>query len=266
MPTIDAFFESVQLPAIPDLAQSLIQTLNDEDASIDEVSDLITRDPAISAKLLRLANSAQFGLPRGVGSVDDAIAMVGMSKVRTLALGACLSNTFPKVPGLDIHAFWKTSMASAGYAEWIARQVKVDVQMAWLTGMMVRLGELLIAQADPAHLQEIEKLPLGPGIRWERERRIIGYTEGQLTAELARRWNFPMQMVQALKVSADPLVDQAFSRLGAIVHLAGLLADTANAGPEHVEGLPSDVLAALDLDADWMRAHFPSNADFIDAS
>jgi HD-like signal output (HDOD) protein len=99
-----------------------------------------------------------------------------------------------------------------------------------------------------------------------REKDLIGFTEGQLTAELARRWNFPMQMVQALRVSAEPLVDQAFSRLGALVHLAGLLADTPNAGPEHVQGLPTAVLAALSLEADWMREHFPSNADFIDAS
>lgn len=265
MSTMDAFFESVQLPSIPDLAHALIQTLNDDNASIEDVSDLITRDPALSAKLLRLANSAQFGLPRGVGSIDDAIAMVGMAKVRTLALGACLSNAFPQVPGLDTQTFWKTSMACAGYAQWLAHKVGVDTPMAWLTGMMVRLGELLIAQAQPANLQAIETLPLAPGMRWERERRLVGFTEGELTAELALRWNFPMQMVQALKVSADPLVDQAFSRLGAIVHLAGLLADTPNAGPEHVQALPSDVLATLHLDPEWMREHFPSNADFIDA-
>jgi HD-like signal output (HDOD) protein len=266
MSNIDSFFESVKLPSIPDLAHSLIKTLNDEDASIEEVADLITRDPAISAKLLRLANSAQFGLPRGVGNIEDAIAMVGMNKVRTLALGACLSGSFSQVAGLDAHAFWKTSMACAGYAEWLARKLGVDTQMAWLTGMMVRLGEILIAQAEPKTLQQIEKLPMVPGGRWVREKDLIGFTEGQLTAELARRWNFPMQMVQALRVSADPLVDQAFSHLGALIHLAGLLADSPNAGPEHVEGLPASVLAALSLDADWMREHFPSNADFIDAS
>ncbi len=266
MSNIDSFFESVKLPSIPDLAHSLIKTLNDDAVSVEEVGDLITRDPAISAKLLRLANSAQFGLPRGVGNVEDAIAMVGMNKVRTLALGACLSGSFSQVAGLDAHTFWKTSMACAGYAEWLARKLGVDTQMAWLTGMMVRLGELLIAQTEPKTLLQIEKHPLAPGVRWEREKRLIGFTEGQLTAELALRWNFPMQMVQALRVSAEPLVDQAFSRLGAIVHLAGLLADTANAGPEHVEGLPAGVLAALSLEADWLREHFPSNADFIDAS
>ncbi len=266
MSNIDSFFESVRLPSIPDLAHSLIKTLNDEDASIEDVGDLITRDPAISAKLLRLANSAQFGLPRGVSNIEDAIAMVGMNKVRTLALGACLSGSFSQVAGLDAHTFWKTSMACAGYSEWLARKLGVDTQMAWLTGMMVRLGEILIAQAEPKTLLQIEKLPLVPGGRWAREKDLIGFTEGQLTAELARRWNFPMQMVQALRVSADPLVDQAFSRLGALVHLAGLLADTPNAGPEDVAALPSAVLAALSLEADWMREHFPSNADFIDAS
>jgi hypothetical protein len=103
-------------------------------------------------------------------------------------------------------------------------------------------------------------------VRWKREQDLVGFTEGQLTAELALRWNFPMQMVQALRVSADPLVEQAFSRLGAVVHLGGLLADTPNAGPEHVDTLPVEVLDALHLDADWMREQFPSNADFIDAS
>ena len=265
MSNIDAFFESVSLPSIPDLAHSLIKTLNDADASVDEVADLITRDPAISAKLLRLANSAQFGLPRGVGNIEDAIAMVGMNKVRTVALGACISGSFSKIPGLDVHAFWKTSMACAGYAEWMAHKLSLDRQMAWLTGMMMRLGEVLIAQAEPKTLLQIEKLPLVPGARWAREKNLVGFTEGQLTAELARRWDFPMQMVQALRVSADPLVDQAFSRLGALLHLAGLLADTPNAGPENVEGLPSAVLHALTRDPDWMREHFPSNADFIDA-
>lgn len=266
MSNIDTFFATLKLPSIPDLAHELIRTLNDSETTREEVCDLISRDPAISAKLLRLANSAQFGLPRGVGTVEDAVTMVGMDKVRTLALGACLAGGFPAVPGLDQHQFWKTSMACAGYAQWIAGKLEMDGQMAWLTGMMLRLGEVLIAQAEPRTLQEIEKLPLLPGVRWRREKQLTGFTEGQITAELARRWNFPMAMVQALQTSADPLVEQAYSRLGAVIHLAGLLSDIPQAGPEHVEQLPSDVLARLELDRDWMQKRFPDNADFIDAS
>ena len=65
-------------------------------------------------------------------------------------------------------------------------------------------------------------------------------------------------MVQALQRCADPLVDQAYSRLGAIVHLAGLLADSPDAGPAQLQDLPSDVLAALPIEADWMLTHFPN--------
>lgn len=266
MPSIDVFFESVKLPSIPDLAHSLITSLNNPDTSVEEVSELIARDPAITAKLLRLANSAQFGLPRGVGSVEDAITMVGMNKVRTLALGACLSGAFPEIPGLDSRSFWKSSMACAGYAEWLARKVGVDAQQAWLTGMMLRLGELLMVQAQPQDLQTIEQQPSAPGARWQREKRLLGFSEGELTAELARRWNFPVAMVQALQRADEPLVEHGFSRLGAILHLAGLLADSPEVGPQQVAELPAEVLTRLMLPQEWLTGHLPDNANFIDAS
>jgi HD-like signal output (HDOD) protein len=266
MSNIDSFFETVKLPSSSDVSRALIKTGHDESASIRHVSDLIGSDPALSAQLLRLANSAQFGLPRGVGTVDEAIAMVGMNRVRTLALGACMSGAFPVVAGLNKASFWKTSMACAAYAQWLAEKLEINGQVAWLTGMMLRLGVLLIVQAEPKTLQEIEKLPCIPGVRWQREKKLIGFTEGQITGELARRWNFPMQMVQALQRSADPLNEQAFSRLGAVLHLAGLLAETTDAGPDSVASLPDEVIDALKLDVDWMVATFPSAQTFVEVS
>jgi HD-like signal output (HDOD) protein len=139
----------------------------------------------------------------------------------------------------------------------------MEAQQAWLTGMMLRLGELLMGQANPQALLEIEKLPHTPGGRWSRQRRLIGFAEGQITAELARRWNFPMQIVQALERSFDPLVEQAFSRLGAVIHLAGLLADMPDADALAVDALPHDVISALALDVRWMKATFPAADSFI---
>lgn len=266
MSNIDSFFETVELPSISDVSRALIKTLHDESASILEVRDLIGSDPTLSAHLLRLANSAQFGLPRGVGTIEEAIAMVGLNRVRTLALGACMSGAFPVVAGLDKATFWKSSMACAGYSQWLADKLGINGQVAWLTGMMLRLGVLLIVQAEPETLQEIEKLPCIPGARWQREKKLIGFTEGQITGELARRWNFPMQMVQALQRSADPLNEQAFSRLSAVLHLAGLLAETPDAGPGAVAGLPVEVIDALQLDVDWMEDTFPSSQSFVNVA
>jgi len=264
MHSLDTFFESIELPVMPEVAHALIKTLNDENASVTQVRNIIAQDPALSAQLLRLANSAHFGLPRGVGTLDDAIAMVGMAQVRSLSLCTCICSAFPALPGLNRTEFWKNSMTCAAYSQWLAASLGMDSQQAWLTGMMLRLGELLIGQAEPDKLLEIEKLPHQPGFRWERETRLVGFNEGQITAELARRWNFPMQMVQALQRSSDPLTEQAFSRLGSVVHLAALLADTPYSGSSMVDTLPIDVLDSFQVDVEWMRSEFPASDSFLD--
>jgi len=149
MSELSSFFHAVKLPVISEVAHALIKTLDDEDASATQISAIIARDPALTAKLMRLANSARFGAARGVTSLDDAIAMAGLGHVRTLALAACFAETFPDLPGLDSDEFWKSSMACAGYAKWLAVCLGDDGQDAWLAGMMMRLGELLIYQAAP---------------------------------------------------------------------------------------------------------------------
>jgi HD-like signal output (HDOD) protein len=263
MSTLDSFFATVKLPTISEVAHELIKTLNDEDASMNQVGEIISRDPALTAKLLRLANSASFGLQRSVGSVDEAIAMIGMSKVRTLSLASCMSESFPLLPGLDPTEFWKSSMATAGYAQWMAGRVGADPQQAWLTGMMVRLGELLIGQADPATLKEIERLPHIPGGRWEREKELVGFSEGQVTAELARRWNFPTEIVTGLQQSFEPLAHKPFSRLAAIIHLADLLAETPEATADALDDLPADLVRALLGDGKWLHEKFPTADSFV---
>jgi HD-like signal output (HDOD) protein len=147
MTPLESFFSSVQLRPMNEVAQALIRTLDNEHASIAEIRDLIAEDPALTAKLLRLANSAQFGLRRGVGTLDEAIAMVGIARVRCLSLAACLNDSFPSLPGLDRQALWRNSTVCAGYAQWLASSMGMDGQVAWLTGLMLRLGELLMAQA-----------------------------------------------------------------------------------------------------------------------
>ncbi|SHH54674.1 HDOD domain-containing protein [Massilia sp. CF038] len=262
MANLTPFFENVKLPVISEVAQALIKTLDDEDASSKEVGAIIARDPALTAKLMRLANSARFGSSRGVSSLNEAIAMAGMAHIRTLALAACFAESFPELPGLDTDEFWKSSMACAGYAKWLETGLGNDGQDAWLAGMMMRLGELLIYQVTPTAFAEIEQQPHLPGGRWEREQRLLGFSEGEITAELGRRWNFPQSIVRALECSSDPMAAKPFSQMGAIIHLASLLADTPSDDPAILDTLPQDVVQALQLNRDWMKAKFPSHQSF----
>lgn len=272
MPQLAEFFQNAQLPTMPEVAQTLIRTLHDEDSSPRTVRDILARDPALTVKLIRLANCARFGLPRTVASLDDAILMTGLGQVRTLALSACLNGAFPVISGLDRKEFWEQSMACAGYADWLARRLEVDPQAAWLAGMMLRLGELVIGQRLPQALTEIERQPHLPGGRWERENLLLGFTESQVSAEMARRWNFPTLISNGLDHAADPMAARPFCRLGGLLHLAELLAETApKAGDttairEAIEALPQDVMVALQLDPVWMAEHLPAVDSFLDMS
>lgn len=266
MSDLSAFFQSVKLPVMPEVAHALIRTLHEEDIVLGDVRNIVAKDPTLTAKVLRAANSAAMGLRREVSTLDAAIAMIGMAQVRTLALTACMNVAFPVAEGLNRTEFWKGSMACAGYAQWLAGTVGLDGQEAWLTGMMVRLGELIIVQSLPAKLPEIERPPQLPGERWKREQQLLGFTEAEVTAELARRWRFPAGIVRALDAAADPLAVQPFAALGAVVHLAGWLADMPFTEPEIVDALPQGVVDRLDLNRDWLRSHLPSPDSFFDVS
>lgn len=263
MITLASFFENVRLPTISEVAHALIATLDNDDVSTKQIAVILARDPALVAKLMRLANSARFGASRTISSVDEAIALTGTAHIRTLALAACFADSFPQLPGLDSKEFWNSSMTCAGYARWLARGANIDSNDAWLAGMILRLGELLIYEVAPSAFAEIEQLPHLPGARWERELRLLGLSESEITAELARRWNFPERIVTAVKGASMPMDTPSFSRLAGVVHLASLLADTPNDDDDVVDALPGDVVDRLGIDMAWMRSGLPSHESFL---
>jgi len=266
MSDLAAFFETARLPVMSEVSQSLVRTLNDPDASAAQIEAIICKDPALTANLLRMANSAQFGLSRQVLSLDHAITMLGMSRIRSLALSTSISTSFPTVPGLDRKAFWRYCMACAGYAQWLAGGAGLDPQQAWLSGMMLRLGELLIGQRSPESLAEIEAQPTPSRVRWEREQQLFGFDEVQVTAVLARHWNFPDAIVTGLQSASAPMTAIPFDKLAGVVHLAALLADDPSPTPDLVSELPLPVIQALELDRHWMVARFPRADSFVDVT
>lgn len=265
MPDIATLLQSVKLPVMPEVAHALIGTLSDDDADISTVTRIIAKDPGLTATLLRMANSAIFGLSRSVKSLESAVSVVGMAHIRARALSICLANAFTFPPNLDRLDFWRSSMVCAGYAKWLANSIAMDEQQAWLTGMMLRLGELVIAQRVPEALSYIESLPCSPADRWARERESVGFDEGQIGAEIARRWDFPDVVSLALQTSSSPMANGS-SHLGAIVHLAALLSDPETPQTQALGKLPFPVVQALGLNLEKLQMQMPSAESLSDIS
>jgi len=266
MTPIATYIQSVKLPVMPEVAHALMRTLNDPNADIVMVSKVISKDPALTAALLRMANSAIFGLSRSVNTLDGAVSVVGMSQIRARALSICIANAFVLPAGLSRIEFWRDSMVCAGYAQWLASTAGLDPQQAWLTGMMLRLGEIAIAQKRPQAIEEIERQPRDPGERWLREVANCGFDEGQITAEIARRWDFPEAITVALDYASQPMVATPFSKLAGVVHLGGLLADQSPSAKDAWKVLPANVLKALSIDIAAIKTDLPQPESFSDTS
>ena len=263
---ITVFLKTVKWPVMPEVGQALVRTLGDEDADTFTVCRIIAKDPTLTATLLRMANSAMFGLSGTIDTLERAVNVVGMSLVRSRALSVCMARAFEFPVGLDRMEFWRTSMLCAGYAQWLAELCEVDDQEAWLSGMMLRLGELSLAQARPYALPQIEAKPVQPGERWLRQRQLTGFDEGEITAELAQHWDFPQALVQGLRHCGQPLLSVEFSRLAAVLHLAARLADCGPITPASVDGLPVMLLSMLNLDPQVLLLDFPDANQLADVS
>ncbi|NJM32045.1 MAG: HDOD domain-containing protein [Limnobacter sp.] len=110
---MDKMFESTKaLPSIPKALQEILQTLSDDDTSLTAIVEPLSHDPALSVKVLRMSNSAHFGLPKQVDSVEEAVLLVGMNAIRTLVIASGLIGSFNDIPGFDMKRFWRLSVLS----------------------------------------------------------------------------------------------------------------------------------------------------------
>ncbi len=266
MSDIATYLKSVKLPVMPEVAHALIRTLNDENTDVTTVCAVIAKDPSLTATLLRMANSAMFGLSRTVNTLDAAVNVIGMTQLRARALSICMAKVFVLPPAIDRLDFWRYSMVCAGYTRWLASKAGLDEQQAWLAGMMLRLGQLAMADQNATQAEQIELQPRAPGERWLRERKITGFDEGVVTAEIARRWDFPEDLVDALASACDPLAASHFSRLAGVVHLGALLADTATPTADTLSELPVAVMTALGLQPEKLQTSMPDAEALSDTS
>lgn len=246
--SLKQYVDSFKLPALPEVGIALVRTLNQPDVDAIEIARYIKKDPVLVAQLLRQANSAQFGLSRQVESIGDAIKLIGLEPLRAMAFLYCTSTNFKLVhPALSLEQFWAYSLRAAILAKKISFEVGEIQTRAWLCAMLMRIGELLIADKSPELMFTIEDAPTRLGERWLREKELLGFDECQVTAVLAAHWKFPLDIVEGLRLAADPCSAKESTRLSYVIHLAGLLADATEVTEESIIQVPDLVLSKLNL-------------------
>jgi HD-like signal output (HDOD) protein len=256
------------LPTAPKVVQELIDSFNNEAVSVDQITRKIAVDPVLSAKLLRLANSAYYHVSRSVSTVEDAVAMLGFVTVRTLIISNGLVNGFKSMPGLDLHKFWRYSLHTAVAAKWLAKAAKQNSDEAFTVGMMHAIGQLVMHTAMPEQALQIDKLagPTDPR-RLDIERTSFGYDFAAVGAELARRWKFPDAFAAAIEQFPEPIEHDEFDPMAALLHMAVWYARTEEnhwSAEELRATCPTEVAQRLGLAPYIMLEDMPPMAELAE--
>lgn len=267
LPSTQHFFDGItHLPAMPEVAQQLLATFSRDNASMGELAELVSRDAALSARLLRLANAARYAPNRHVSRLQEAAMLIGLGALRGLAMAAVLADSFPNPSGFDRLRFWRQNLATAGYARWLATHLELDAGLAEVAGMLLRSGQVLMLLRDPGMTALVEGLTATPDSVFELERLHFGCTHADLSAELALRWRFPNRIVDALATAGDPVRACPFSPEGAALRAASVMADAAEDGFDPLEQLQAcqpALVHGLGLALDEWGATLPDYARLI---
>lgn len=265
MSPVSSFFPfSLVLPNMPGVAMELMRSLNDDNLSLNDLALVIGKDPALSATVLRVANTARYSPLRSISSLREATATLGMVTLRNLAMASCMARSFPAVPGLDRRRFWRRGLACAHYAALLARPAMVDGEVAYLGGLMLQTGQLLMMQVEREGVAVIEASVARPGDRFVLEQARWQCTHADVTAELARRWKFPDALLQGFAAASRPRETRPFQPLGGVLHLAAVLADATDMNlpaAECLAAVPPDLVGHFRINLDWLAERVVHTVD-----
>ncbi len=260
---LDALFQNpTALPTAPKVVEELISSFDKASVSTEEIAKKLSTDPVLSAKLLRLANSAYYHVSRSIGTVEDAVLMLGFVTVRTLVISSGLVSGFKTVPGLELKQFWRYSLHTAVSAKWIAKKTGENTDLAFTIGMMHAIGQLVIHSAMAEQAMALDKVagPLDPR-RLDAEQASFGYTFADVGAELAKRWKFPNTFSETILAFPDPHHNGELNRLAAVINLAAWRAriEQNKLSEEEIAACyPVELAEELGLDDDALIDDMPS--------
>jgi putative nucleotidyltransferase with HDIG domain len=216
------------LPTLPHILLKLLDACNRDNIDFDEVAAIVSTDPALSAMLLKLVNSAYFGLPRKIQDVSQAVVYVGASGMKNMALCSCLVEAFPKPEKngqFNLKLFWWHSLRCAFLAKLLAEKLEFDASdNAFMSGLLHDIGKIVLWNHLGSPYAEVFERYKEDESCLLREEERLGATHSDVGAWLLRRWKFPDDISDPVRYhhETEERIDQALP-LVQIVYIANRL-------------------------------------------
>ena len=250
-----------KLPSLPEIATKLMEVVNSPYSSADDAASLIEKDPGMTSTLLRMANSAFYGMPRTISSVSSAVVILGFNTIRSIVLSASILSVFSsegRVAGFNHQRFWRHSILCAIGAKLIAKQLMhnlmLDPESAFCAGILHDIGKLIFEQYVPEEYAKACQFAVKNKISLVKaEKEIMGITHTEIGNIISDKWALPLNLEYALVYHHDPKGSDKSLNFITAVHCADQMAHKAGADlwdNEAIEPEWNGVYSTLGFDED----------------
>jgi HD-like signal output (HDOD) protein len=197
------------LPSLPSLYVEIMKELQSDNSSIRKIGDIISRDLAMTAKILQLVNSSYFSLPRHISSPEQAVFLLGLDTIRSLVLSIQVFSQFKlkKISQHYLTRLWDHSMRTAGSSKKVAiqeRQDQVVIDNSFMSGLLHDSGKLVMASCFGDEYAEIIAMNEGVRSLTEKEREMFDVTHAEAGAYLMGLWGLPHTIIEAIAYHHSP--------------------------------------------------------------
>jgi putative nucleotidyltransferase with HDIG domain len=234
------------LPVISPVLERISKVVSNTDSSCDDIVNALKLDPAISTKVLKLANSAYVGIPRAVSSLKNAVVLLGQKRIYSLVLSSSVLSSFSKHSLLpfNIYNYWKHSTVTAMIAESVARHLKrygaIEPEEIFTCGLLHDIGRLILGYFYPEVCKSFwenakeKKIPLNEAEDPSFSHTSVGFL-------LAEHWKFPVTLKEAIFFHHKPQDSTADKRIVSIIHISDALAHIVGCNTFDFENIPNIV-------------------------
>ncbi|MDH3535085.1 MAG: HDOD domain-containing protein [Gammaproteobacteria bacterium] len=244
--------EITGLISLPEIYLKVRRLIEDETSSIDDFANVIIIDPNLSTRVLKLVNSAVFGLPEPVDSITRAINMIGIDQLHNMVLGASAMSSLD-LPNeiLPLRPFWHNSLYTGVLTQQFALMLQLErSDRLFIAGLLHEIGHLVLCARFPDHARETIMVSIQSGRPLhEIQQQLLGYHYGDIGAMLIANWNLPVELQALIRYQPAPATAPQPKPATALLHLAHAYAgqDVANNLIDVENLVDAEVRAMIDL-------------------
>ncbi|MCS7215539.1 MAG: HDOD domain-containing protein [Thermodesulfovibrio sp.] len=209
------------LPTLPSILKKILSIIEDPKVSLQKITEFVTSDPTLTARILKMVNSPVYGFPGRISSVSHAMVILGLNAVKGLLLGVSVFELMQK----SMIGLWEHSLSTAIFARIIATRKDMESpEEISIGGLLHDIGKVILTIAFKENYPKlIDSVQIKEGFLYEIEKEYFGITHSEIGGIVAKKWNFPLKLIEPIKYHHKPQLAEKFQKEAAIVHLSNIL-------------------------------------------